>query len=43
MVSCGCQEVEEVNSMKYVGIILDQNIKWNAQIENVSNKIKYKS
>ena len=35
----GCHQVERVTSTKFLGVILDENINWNAHIAIINNKI----
>ena len=38
------QTIEKVNSCKYLGIIIDDELKWNLHIENIYKKLmKYTS
>lgn len=38
--SCNCHSLENVHSIKYLGIILDQNLNWKRQIEMTSTRIR---
>lgn len=39
-VSCNCPKLNETQTIKYLGIIIDQNLNWNSHVENISNKLK---
>nr|CAI5843030.1 unnamed protein product [Callosobruchus analis] len=39
-VTCNCPRMEKVSSLKYLGVILDQHLKWNAHIIHVSNRLR---
>lgn len=39
--NCTCKTIEKVETMKYLGIIIDQNLKWNAHILHLCSKLKY--
>lgn len=38
--SCNCSKIEKVNSIKYLGIILDQHMRWTEHISYVKKKIR---
>ena len=35
------QELQRVDSCKYLGVVYDKNIKWNVHINKIVNKLKY--
>lgn len=37
---CICDGIERVTSYKYLGIVMDQNLKWDIQIKNVCNRLR---
>ena len=37
--SLKCQDIEQVESFKYIGVTIDQNLTYNVHVENVINKI----
>jgi len=39
-VNCVCDNIFNVNSTKYFGIIFDQHLRWDLQIEYVTNTIR---
>lgn len=38
--TCKCETLECVKSIKYLGIIVDNHLKWKQQIENTANKVR---
>lgn len=38
--SCTCEKIDRVNSGKYLGIVVDENLDWREQVKSVVNKIK---
>jgi hypothetical protein len=39
-ISCSCPKLTRHASVKYLGILIDQNLKWNMHIDNLINKIR---
>jgi hypothetical protein len=39
--NCTCTSIERVNSIKYLGVTVDQHIKWDIHIQNLCLKLKY--
>jgi len=39
-ISCSCPKLSRHASVKYLGILIDQNLKWNMHIDNLINKIR---
>ena len=37
--NCSCKEIEQVDTIKYLGIIIDANLKWSSHIDYTKNKI----
>lgn len=37
---CDCSLLENANSIKYLGITVDQNLNWKQHIKNLSNRIR---
>lgn len=38
--SCGCKPMKMVLSFKYLGVMIDSNLKWSYHIQNIKNKIR---
>lgn len=38
---CNCPEIEKVNNTKYLGVIIDENLKWQQHISFLCKKLKY--
>lgn len=39
--NCDCPTIEKVNSMKYLGIFVDEYVKWYIHIEYLCSRLKY--
>lgn len=39
-ISCSCPKLTRHTSVKYLGLLIDQNLKWNMHIDNLINKIR---
>jgi len=39
-ISCSYPKLSKHTSVKYLGLIIDQNLKWNIHIENLINKFR---
>lgn len=39
--SCACQELECVDSIKYLGLHIDSNLKWKSHINSISNTMRF--
>jgi hypothetical protein len=39
--NCDCYIVEKAHSTRYLGIIVDQHLKWNEHIQNIIKKLRY--
>lgn len=37
---CQCEQLEQVRTIKYLGIVIDQNFSWLAQVEALSKRLK---
>lgn len=40
-VNCSCQSITKVKSTKYLGIMLDDHLKWNVHVQYLISKLKY--
>ena len=40
-INCHCPELTRVQSTKYLGIVIDENLKWCAHVKNVIEKTRY--
>lgn len=38
--NCSCESIEIVEHTKYLGLFLDENLKWNHQVNNLAKKLK---
>ena len=38
-INCKCQQLEEVESIKYLGLTIDNRLRWTPHIKNVTNKL----
>lgn len=41
VIKIGDNKLQRVENTKYLGITIDQNLKWNLHIQNVTNKLRY--
>ena len=39
--NCNCSTINRVSNTKYLGIIIDQHLRWNAHIEHLCKKSRY--
>ena len=39
--NCNCLSIQREESIRYLGIVLDQNLNWKNQITTISNKLRY--
>ena len=37
---CSCPKIEKVNYIKYLGVVMDKNLKWKDHIEYITNRLK---
>jgi hypothetical protein len=38
--TCDCESIEQVNSLKYLGVVFDQTLSWEKQLTSLHGKIK---
>lgn len=38
---CNCKQIERVNCTKYLGIMVDSNLRWNEHVSNITKKTRY--
>jgi Reverse transcriptase (RNA-dependent DNA polymerase) len=40
IISCTCPKIDKVYSIRYLGIIIDQHIRWSDHISNIANRLR---
>lgn len=38
--NCSCNSINKLENVKYLGITIDQNVKWDAQTNNIIMKLR---